>query len=97
MRLLADENIPRAVVDALREAGHDVSWITKDDAGAADLGILRRASTEERLLVTFDTDFGTLAVARGAPAPSGIVLFRLGPKPPDALARFVAQALSRRR
>ncbi|MFP4355206.1 MAG: DUF5615 family PIN-like protein [Phycisphaerae bacterium] len=27
MRLLADENIPRATVRLLREAGHDLTWV----------------------------------------------------------------------
>jgi hypothetical protein len=30
---LADENIPLAVVGALRERGHDVLWVREDSPG----------------------------------------------------------------
>ena len=33
-RLLADENVPGAVVAALRQQGHDVAWIHEDAPGS---------------------------------------------------------------
>jgi hypothetical protein len=30
MRLLANENLPRAAVEALRSLGHDVLWICRE-------------------------------------------------------------------
>ena len=36
MRLVADENMPAAMVAILREAGHDVVFITEDTPGKAD-------------------------------------------------------------
>ena len=35
-RLLADENVPGAVVAALRHDGHDVAWIHEDAPGSPD-------------------------------------------------------------
>jgi len=35
--------------------------------GADDLTVLRLAYTQQRVILTHDSDFGTLAVARGEP------------------------------
>ena len=40
MRLLADENFPKPIVEALRAGGHDVLWARTDLAGASDLALL---------------------------------------------------------
>lgn len=64
MRLLANENFPLDTVIALREAGHDVAWIREDSCGAQDEDILRRVQEENRIVVTFDKDFGELAFRR---------------------------------
>ena len=79
MRLLADENLKRAYVEALRARGHDVAWVREGARGAADEAVLARASAEGRTLVTFDRDFGALAFQAGQAAHAGVVLFRLDP------------------
>ena len=78
MRILANENFPGPVVRALRERGHDVSWVKENKPGAEDVLVLERARAELRLLVTLDLDFGELAFRARLPAPCGILLFRLG-------------------
>src|SRR5439155_11165576 len=77
MRILANENVPGPVVTALRTAGHDVLWVKESMTGAKDRDVLARAHSEARLVVTFDKDFGELAVRHRLPAASGVVLFRL--------------------
>ena len=46
MRLVADENMPAAMVAILREAGHDVVFITEDTTGKADADIMAQAVTD---------------------------------------------------
>lgn len=58
MRFLADENFPYDAVAALRDAGHDVVWIREAVPGISDEDVLKRAEAEERILLTFDKDFG---------------------------------------
>jgi len=94
MRILADENCPRELVDALRAQGHDVIWIRTASPGVKDPQILARAQAEERLVVTFDKDFGELAFRHQQPAPNGIILCRLPGLPPAKLVRIVCQALA---
>lgn len=71
MRLFVDQNVPRAVVDILREDGHDVTWAQMSHPGDPDDILLEVAQTEERVLLTFDTDFGTLAFEKRAPGLVG--------------------------
>jgi predicted nucleic acid-binding protein len=74
-RLLANENVPGAVVAARRHSGHDVRWIREDASGSPDAHVLERAQHEGREVVTFDKDFGELAFRRGLAALVGVVLF----------------------
>ena len=75
MRLLADENIPAGMVGALRAAAHDVGWIREDARGISDQEVLGLASSQDRVLITADKDFGELAF-RGTRVTGGIVLIR---------------------
>lgn len=93
MRLLANENVPKAVVVALRAEGHDVAWIREDAPGCTDDSVLARSVAETRLLVTFDKDFGELVFQRGARASAGVVLLRLPATSPEGLAALVASVL----
>lgn len=92
MRLLANENIPRLAIDALRAAGHDVAWISERSPSVADDDVLALAVKESRILLTFDKDFGELAFSRGLPADCGVILLRLPPVP-TLVAGQVVRAL----
>ena len=48
MRLLADENVPGAAVEALRHGGHDVKWVRTDSPGISDTQVLSQAVEEHR-------------------------------------------------
>lgn len=96
MRFLVDQNVPLDVVEGLQAEGHDVSWAQTDYPGADDEVLLEIAQEEERILITFDTDFGTLAFHRNLPASSGIVLFRLTLVSPVAVAETVLKTIRSR-
>jgi hypothetical protein len=56
VRLLADENVPRAVVEALGAAGHDVVTVVRSElgSGASDAEVLAQARADERVVVTLN-------------------------------------------
>jgi predicted nuclease of predicted toxin-antitoxin system len=61
--LLADENIHPVVIDWLRNQGLDVLTVHEANLAAADdQNVLQLAYTQRRVVVTHDSDFGTLAV-----------------------------------
>jgi predicted nuclease of predicted toxin-antitoxin system len=73
-------------------ASHDVEWVARVTPGAPDAEILRLATTDDRVLLTFDKDYGELAHSVEATAkPAGIILIR-GPVPRtrDACRALVA-------
>src|SRR5436305_6857881 len=77
MRFLANENFPGSAVESLAAAGHDIVWVRSIAPGASDADVLARAVREQRILLTFDKDFGELALASGLPRLCGIVLLRM--------------------
>jgi len=81
--LLADENIHPDVVRFLQEQGCDVVAVRESQlVGSTDEELLRTAVSENRLVLTHDSDFGTLAVLQGKPVV-GIVYLRPGHIEPD--------------
>jgi predicted nuclease of predicted toxin-antitoxin system len=96
MRFPADENFPGAAVRALRAAGHDVAWVHETAAGSKDEAVLQRAQDEERVLITFDKDFGEPAFRRGLPASSGIILLRIAAPSAAHVAQVMQEAIEAR-
>jgi predicted nuclease of predicted toxin-antitoxin system len=65
VKLLVDESLPHEPARILNEAGHDAVLVTDLDLnGAADDDVLAAAAETGRIVVTADTDFGTLLALR---------------------------------
>jgi predicted nuclease of predicted toxin-antitoxin system len=96
MRFLANENFPLDAVEALRQNGHDVVWIRVESPGISDPEVLSRAQAENRILLTFDKDFGELAFRSRLPASVGIILFRIKAPSGSIVAQKIAKVISLR-
>ncbi len=77
-KILTDENIQGEVVDFLRSEGFDVA-LAKEvlPEGTADTELLRYAFEQQRIILTHDRDFSTLAIA-GQHATFAILYLRPG-------------------
>ncbi len=72
MTFLADENFSRPPLFALREAGYNVFSVAEEFAGLPDEGVAHLCDQEQRVLLTFDKDFGDLLFQRGLQAGSAV-------------------------
>ena len=88
MDFLADENVEPVTVQWLRSLGHDVFSILEASRGVSDKDVLMRAVAQNRIVITYDLDFGELAF-RQRISNVGIILLRLSdPKATGRLARL---------
>ena len=77
MKFLIDENLSPLVATGLSEAGHDAIHIRDLGMGSAeDSAVMDRARAESRVVVSADTDFGTVLAASGANQPSVVLIRR---------------------
>ena len=78
MRFLIDNALSPALADALRKAGHDAVHVRDIGLAAADdEAIFAKALTDDRIIVSADTGFGTMLALRSVNRPS-VILFRQG-------------------
>lgn len=96
MKFLADENIPASVVVMLENSGFSICSVRMVSAGISDREVMQIASREERIILTFDKDFGELAVKDAIIPVPGVILFRLPGMKPDQLASFITGVLTSR-
>jgi predicted nuclease of predicted toxin-antitoxin system len=91
---LANENVSRSAVELLRSHGHDVKWIAEDHPSIKDELVLLQASAENRIIITFDSDYGELIFAKGMTAPLGVIYLRLRGRDKAETARLILAYLA---
>jgi predicted nuclease of predicted toxin-antitoxin system len=94
VKIVADENVDKQIVDRLRANGHEVLFVAELDPGIDDEAVLFRSRQTNAILLTADKDFGEL-VFRQRLVHAGVLLIRLAGIEPDVKATLVAAMLER--
>lgn len=92
MKFLADENIDRQIIEALRADGHAVLSVAEMAPGISDDTVLASSNDSESILLTADKDFGEL-IFRQKKIASGVILVRLAGISPDRKAEIVTATI----
>ncbi len=77
MKLLANENFPYKSIYYLKEKGYDVLSIGMDNPSVLDSEIMKIAINEERMIMTFDRDYGELIFRHNYKPEQGVIYLRL--------------------
>ena len=80
MRFLADENVPRPIVEWLRDTGHDVLYAAESRKQTPDADLLAEAEGQGYVVVTEDKDFGE-PIFRDHLNSHGVLLLRMENRP----------------
>ena len=90
MRFLVDENVGPSVAHWLSTEGHNTASVYMETRGISDREIIRRASEEDRILITCDKDFGDLVFRE----LRGVVLLRLEGYRPETIIHVLGKFLN---
>lgn len=97
MRFLADMGVSMTTVQALRGQGHETIHLREEKLSRlSDADILEKARQENRIIITFDLDFGDLLAAGGHSLPS-VIIFRLHNQAPFSVTPKLVEVVSDRK
>lgn len=95
MRFLVDMGVSPRVAQRLRGEGHDVVHLRDEGLQSlSDFAVFKKAFNEQRVLLTFDLDFGEIVALSGSQSVS-VVLFRLRDARTDRVLDRLLEVLRR--
>lgn len=94
MKLLANENFPLKSVTYLKAKGFDIKAIGVENPGIKDSEVMDLAIREDRLILTFDRDYGELIFKHNYHPEKGIIYLRLDEFHPEYPGKLIENLLS---
>jgi len=94
LKFLVDVGVGKSVEDFLIEQGFDTKAIRTINPRMSDQEILKMASSEDRIIITMDKDFGGL-VYHSSIGHSGVILLRLEDATGDEKLEVIKEIISK--
>lgn len=94
IKLLANENFPISSVRFLEKEGFDILYIGIAHAGITDKEVMNLATVEDRLILTFDRDYGELIFKYQNKPPAGVIYLRFEDFTPEYPGQFLKEFLN---
>jgi predicted nuclease of predicted toxin-antitoxin system len=82
---LADENIPKKAIECLVRMRIDVKSVRETTPGLIDREVIKLANREDRVIITFDKDFGKL-IFKEKKSIRGLILLRFNAISPEQIS-----------
>lgn len=95
MKLLANENFPLKSILYLRSKGFDIASIGIDNPSIKDHEVMTIAIEEERIIVTFDRDYGELIFKFNYKPKQGVIYLRLDEYKADEPGKIIEELLNK--
>lgn len=90
MKLLANENFPLRSYNLLKNHQFDIIHIGIENPSVTDKEVIETATRENRVILTFDADYGTLVFLKKM-RPPGVIYLRFKEFTADFPAFFLLQ------
>lgn len=94
MKFLANENIPFSSITYLKSQGIDIKSIGVDNPSITDREVMEIAIKEDRIIITYDSDYGELIFKLGYSPEAGVIYIRPQPKSPLETAEIISKLIS---
>jgi predicted nuclease of predicted toxin-antitoxin system len=92
VKFLADENISQKVVNSLRSKSIDIISLKELTSGVSDETVLYIANQQQRVLITFDSDFSELIFKQKLKS-RGVILLKFTPRSSQQVVEIISNAL----
>ena len=94
MKLLANENFPLRSVQYLKETGFDIIGVGIEFRGVSDEEVMELAISQERTILTFDSDYGELIFKYGYRPKAGVIYLRMATYSPVELGKWIEEIIN---
>lgn len=93
MKFIANENFLKASFLILKDLGYDIQHIGETNPSITDEEVIEIATSENRVIITFDRDYGELIFKNNFKVP-GVIYLRVFDFQPDFPAEIIHNLVS---
>ncbi len=92
MKFLANENFPTTSYKILKSQNWDIEHVGEFNMGISDEEVMETSINEQRIIITFDSDYGELVFKYGY-KPVGVIFLRIKEFSPEFPAQLLDKLL----